>query len=213
MAEIPNIAEKLDVISFHDYSPDRAAIRDTIGQAKAFGKHYDKPILCTEMGCVARSNPYDVCIELYDQLDVGFVIWDLVIGQSMWKDIHGVIYPDGSVRDPSIAAALLGFFRNRSSSAITTFVNKENHSIKVIAGAKTLLSEEANPYDAQEYIDRLLICAETIANQLESGELTPLHLPPSSRVLALQNNCTEIPPAKALLQEMCVTLMKSANVI
>ena len=213
VAEIPHIAEKLDVISFHDYSQNRAAIKDTIGQAVAFGEKYGKPILCTEMGCLARSNPYDVCIELYDQHGVGFVIWDFVISQSMWKDIHGVVYPDGTVRDPSTAAALMGFFRNRSSSAVDAYINKENHSIKIIAEAKALLCEEANPYDAQAYIDRVLVCAETIANQLECGQLVPMSQLPSSKVLALQTSCTDIPPAKALLHELCETLMKATHVM
>jgi len=213
VAEIPHIADKLDVISFHDYSQNRAAIRNTIDEAVAFGEKYGKPIVCTEMGCIARSNPYDVCIELYDQLEVGFVIWDLVISQSMWKDIHGVVYPDGTVRDPSIAAALMGFFRNRSSSAISSYVNKENLSIKIIVEAKALLCEQANPYDGQEYIDRVLVCAEIIANQLEGGELVAMFQPPSSKVLTMQASCTEIPPAKALLHELCETLMKATHVI
>ena len=213
ISEVPKIADKIDFISFHDYSSTRSGIRGTVNQAREYGEKYDKPLVCTELGCLARSNPYDMCIELYNELGVGFVIWELMIGCNMFPDIHGVVYPDGTVRDPSIAAALMGFFRNRSSSAIAPFVNKENNSIKVIAEAKALLSEEDNPYDGQEYIDRLLTCAEIIANQLEAGELVPMNQPPSSRVLVMQSSCTEIPPAKALLQELCEILMKAAHVI
>lgn len=211
--EIPLLAEKLDVISFHDYSPDRMAITTTVEQVKDYGKHYGKPILCTELGCLARSNPYDMCIERYTALGVGFVIWELMIGRSMWHDIHGVVYPDGTVRDPSIAAALLGFFRNRSVTAVPPYVDKENHSIKVIAQAKTLLNEEANPYGCEEYVDRVLLCAETIANQLEAGELVPMYSPPSSRVLVMQAGDTDISRAKALLHELCTSLMATTSVI
>ena len=213
VAEIPRIVDKLDFISFHDYSPSRSAIRETVRQAQEYGEQYGKPILCTEMGCLARSNPYDMCIELYRELGVGFVIWELMIGCSMFPDIHGVVYGDGTVRDPSIAAALLGFYRNRSASAITSFVNKENHSTKVIVEAKSLLSEEVNPYDPQEYIDRLLLCAETIANELEAGELVPMMSLPSSKVLAMQKDCKEIPPAKAVLKELCELLMNATHIL
>jgi hypothetical protein len=211
--EIPLIAERVDFISFHDYSSTRAAISQTIAQASAYGDHYSKPILCTEMGCLARGNPYDMCIQAYSEHKVGFIIWELMIGKNMFPDIHGVVYPDGSVRDPSIAAALIGFFRHRGVSAIAPFINKENNSTKIIINAKALLCEEANPYDGQEYIDRLLICAEVVANHLECGELVPMCHPPSAKVIQMQSSCNDIPSAKALLHGLCEALMKVTHVM
>jgi hypothetical protein len=40
------------------------------------------------------------------------LIWELMITRQ-WGTVHGVLYADGTVRDPSIVAALPGFFRNR----------------------------------------------------------------------------------------------------
>ncbi len=64
----------------------------------------------TETGCVARANPYDVTLEEHMKGKMGWYMWELMITKR-WGNVHGVFYPDGTVRDPSIAAAMLpGFF-------------------------------------------------------------------------------------------------------
>lgn len=214
-SEIVELADKVDVITFHDYSKTRNEIKDKIKFAKGIAEEKGKQLLCTEMCCTARSNPYDVAISVFEEENVGFVIWELMIGQAMWKDIHGVVYPDGTVRDPSIAAALLGFFRNRNpETMIPTYTDKEHHSTKIIAEAKQLLIEEFSPYgDTPEYIGRVLACAEAIANQLECGELVPMFDMPSVRILELQKNCTSIPEAKKALRELLEIIMKAVNIV
>jgi hypothetical protein len=71
----------------------------------------------TETGCIARANPYDVTLEEHSKAHVGWYIWELMITKR-WGDVHGVFYPDGTVRDPAIPAAMFGLFRNRSDNAI-----------------------------------------------------------------------------------------------
>jgi hypothetical protein len=44
-----------------------------------------------------------------------------------WGTVRGVFYPDGTVRDPSIPAALLGFFRNRGKGVVEEVPDRENH--------------------------------------------------------------------------------------
>ncbi|MGF1756421.1 hypothetical protein L4D76_00365 [Photobacterium sagamiensis] len=213
-SEIEKMADKVDIITFHDYSPTRAKIKEKIALARKIAESKGKEFFCTEMCCTARSNPYDAVIGVFEEENVGFVIWELMIGSAMWKDIHGVVYPDGTVRDPSIAAALLGFFRNRNpETIIPTYTDKEHHSTKVIVEAKTLLREEFSPYgDYKEYIGRVLSCAETIANQLECAEAVPMNELPSVHILEMQKNCESIPEAKKALRELLEIIMKVVSI-
>ena len=61
-----------------------------------------KPLVNSEIGCIARANPYDVALQEHMQAHVGWYIWELMITGN-WGTVHGVFYPDGTVRDPSIA--------------------------------------------------------------------------------------------------------------
>lgn len=106
-------AELVDVIVFHDYCPTRKRMRDTLEYAKQMSEKYGKPVLDNEMCCIGRANPYDMSIELHDEYGVGWYLFELMIGKDMWSRVHGVVYPDGTVRDPSIVSAIYGFFRNR----------------------------------------------------------------------------------------------------
>lgn len=213
VAEVPIVAEKMDIISFHDYSETRGEIRGNIKKMKEFSEQYKKPLLCSETGCLARSNPYDVTLQIFNEEKIGYVMWELMIGKSMWRDIHGVVYPDGSLRDPSVVAALHGFFRNRTQEVIPTNVNKEGTAKKAIDKAKALLNENVPPFNNQEYIDRALMCAESIANQLECCELIPMSDLPSTKVLLLQEKGCTVVEAQKVLFELCNHLRKASNII
>lgn len=102
-----------------------------------------------------------------------------MIGSSMWRDIHGVVYPDGTVRDPSIVAAIRGFFRRRSGEIIPPNVDKEGEATRTLNLARAWLERET-----ADFAEGLQIL-ERLANQLEAGELVPLRGLPSVRVLAL----------------------------
>ena len=119
------LADAVDVLSFHDYLQTRAAIRGDIARAKTFAAGVGKPVINTEIGCVARANPYDVTLEEHMQAGVGWYIWELMITKR-WGNVHGVFYPDGTVRDPSIPAAMFGMFRNRSENLVLENPDREN---------------------------------------------------------------------------------------
>ncbi|MFN8452847.1 MAG: cellulase family glycosylhydrolase, partial [Anaerolineae bacterium] len=61
--DIAQVGQHVDVITCHDYLPTRAAIRAHIRQILDFCEAYRKPALLSEIGCLARSNPYDVTLE------------------------------------------------------------------------------------------------------------------------------------------------------
>src|ERR1041385_8201773 len=120
----------------------------------------------TEIGCIARANPYDVALEEHMRAHVGWYIWELMITKR-WGDVHGVFYPDGTVRDPAIPAAMFGLFRNRSDSALPENVNRENWVNTDVEKAQTWLDSPGGDWksglDAAERLAHLLEAAQLVA--------------------------------------------------
>ncbi len=181
------LADAVDVLSFHDYLATRAAISNDIVRAKAFAAQAGKQVMNTEIGCIARANPYDVTLEEHMRAHVGWYIWELMITKR-WSDVHGVFYPDGTVRDPVIPAAMFGLFRNRSTNALLENVNRENWVDTDIAKAKAWLDNPAG--DWKEGLD----AAEKLANLLEAAQLIAMREPPTRTIKLLRQGAPN-PPA------------------
>ena len=179
VATLAQVEAHVDVLSYHDYLPTRAAIRAQIDDGLRVAEANQKPIFISELACLARANPYDVTLEICQEAGIGWYLWELMIGKSRWRDIHGVVYPDGTVRDPSIVAAIQGFFRRRGPDMIPPAVDKEGAATRVLGQAEEWLGTPDVDY-AQG-----VILLETIANLLEAGEHVPMRDPPSARALAL----------------------------
>jgi len=192
---LEEIGADVDVLSFHDYRPDRAAIRAHIDESARFALKFQKPVFISELGCLARANPYDVTLEICRETGMGWYLWELMIGASCWRDINGVVYPDGTVRDPSIVAAIRGFFRKRTGERIAPNIGKEGAATRALSQAREWLGA-ANADYAQG-----LAILEQIANLLEAGEIVPMNDPPSIKVLGLGN---ESPANRAQLCRLLV---------
>jgi hypothetical protein len=166
------LADAVDMLSFHDYLPTRAAISNDIARAKAFAAKSGKQVMDTETGCIARANPYDVTLEEHMSAHVGWYVWELMITKR-WGDVHGVFYPDGTIRDSSIPAAMFGLFRNRTTTAISENVNRENWVNTDIQVAQGWLDNPAGSWNDG------LNAAEKLANLLEAAQLIAMREPPS----------------------------------
>ncbi len=187
------LADYVDVLQFHDYMQTREKIRDTINRAKVFAAKANKPLINGEIGCIARANPYDVTLQEHMNAKVGWYIWELMIVRQGWGTVHGVFYEDGSVRDPSIAAALMGFFRKRTSDILPADPDKEGWVTKVIDQGNKWMKDPAGTWK-----DGLDI-AETAANLLEAGELTAMRIPPTWEVGMLRNGEVDQKALKELI--------------
>ncbi len=185
-----------DVLSYHDYASTRAGIRHNIATALACARKVDKPLLCTEIGCTGRANPYDIAIEEYAKARVGFYAWELMVVPGGWGDIHGIFYPDGTVRDPSIAAAMLGIFRNRSSDIVLEWPDREGWVTRTVAAATKWLDDPNAPYD-----DGLRI-AEEAAHLLEANQLVPMREPPTRGVALLREGAQNPGALRVLLTKL-----------
>jgi len=187
-------SDLVDVLCFHDYGSTRQQIDANIERAKAYAAKAGKPVMNTEMGCVARSNPYDVTLEEYMKARMGWYIWELMI-TGQWGTVHGVLYADGTVRDPSIVAALIGFFRNRGSDVVEEVPDREGRvTAAVVANTKWLADTNAG-------WEQGLDLAERSANLLEAAQLIAMHDLPTRQVDLLRKGHPDMRTLRALVQK------------
>ncbi len=188
-------ADLVDVLSFHNYTSTRASVEDDYKTAEAIGKKYGKPILNTETACIARANPYDEVIQIAEQHKVGWYVFNLIIG-GYWGELHGIFYPDGTVRAPSIVAAIMGFYRNRDLNTIVRAVpNREGQAEKAVEEIQAALNEDKGTFGrppSEESMDKILEAAEYAANLLEAAQMVPMNVPPTAKILYWRN----MPPDK-----------------
>lgn len=187
------MGDVVDVLSFHDYSPTRARIRANIAKAKQYAAKTGKPLVNSEIGCIARANPYDVALQEHMQAHVGWYIWELMITGN-WGTVHGVFYPDGTVRDPSIVAALLGMFRNRGKNPVEEAPDRENHLTDAVTKNKKWLADPNADWESG------LDLAEVSANLLEAGQLVAMHDLPTRQVELLRSGVPDIPVLRSMLE-------------
>jgi hypothetical protein len=193
----PNMIEMgdaVDVLSFHNYLETRSKIRADIAQAKAYAAKVGKPLINTEIACIARANPYDVAIQEHMDAHVGWYIWELMI-TGQWGTVHGVFYPDGTVRDPSIVAALMGMFRNRGEKIIEDVPDRENHLTEAVTNNKKWLADPNADWNAG------LDLAETSVNLLEASQMIAMHDLPSRKVMLMRNGAPDMPALRAMLEK------------
>lgn len=178
-------ADLVDVISFHDYLQTRAEITASYELAKSIADKYGKQMINSETGCIGRSNPYDLALQIAGEYNVGWYLFELMIG-GYWGDIHGIFYPDGTVRDPSIVAACLGIFRNRDlSTSVPEYPDKEGHVTAAIRLVEEAFSESKESFrSTRASTDAILEAAERCANLLEASQMVPMHDMPSAKIAA-----------------------------
>ena len=187
------LADYVDVLQFHDYMQTREEIRDTINRAKEFAAKVKKPLINGEIGCIARANPYDITLQEHMNAKVGWYIWELMIVREGWGTVHGVFYEDGSVRDPSIAAAIMGFFRKRTADILPSVPDQEGWITRVTDRADQWLKDPEGTWK-----DGLEI-AETAAHLLEAGELTAMRITPTWEVERLREGEINLNALKELI--------------
>jgi hypothetical protein len=180
----------VDVFSFHDYSETRERIETNYVLAESLAKQHKKPLINTEMACVCRANPYDVALETAERHKVGWYVFQLMVTPGGWGDVHGLVYADGTIRDPSIIAAIYGWQRNRD---LTTMIkenpNREGQVQKALDQLKASLGSGSRGRSgrgggpvAQLNTDAVLEAAEYCANLLEAAQMVPMREPPSAKI-------------------------------
>lgn len=185
--DVEPTVEDVDVISFHDYFSTHKMIRSTYEYVKSLSEKYHKPMINSELACLGRANPYDLALEICEEYHTGWYIFELMIG-GYWGDIHGIFYPDGTIRDGSIIAAIMGFHRNRTETAIKPNANKEGYAERGIEMLREALSEKTEVFRSERKpVEEILEACEFCANLLEGCEMVPMYDPPTARIHRLRN--------------------------
>jgi hypothetical protein len=193
------MGEAQDVLSFHNYLPTRAAIRADIAKAKAYAAKVNKPLINTEIGCIARANPYDVTLEEHMKAHVGWYIWELMVTHQ-WGTVHGVFHPDGTIRDPAIVAALFGMFRNRAEDVMPAAPDREGAVTRAVTNNKKWLADADAGWEAG------LDLAEISANLLEAGQLIAMYDPPTRTVDLLRKGAPNMAALRAAIEKYTAIL-------
>ena len=175
-------SEWVDVISFHDYLESESRIENTYSEAEKISEKYGKPLINSELSCIGRANPYELSIKIAREHKVGFYVFELMI-RGYWGDIHGIFYPDGTVRDPSIVSSMLGFYRKYTQDRIKPNPNKEGKATAALQRLSRAMNDSAEVFrHKQSSSDAILEAAEWIINLLESSEMVPMYDPPSVKL-------------------------------
>ena len=193
----------VDVLSYHDYSQTRAQIVADIQRGQKFSASVHKPLINTEMACVGRANPYDIEIEEHDKAHMGWFIWELMIAH-YWGNVHGIFYPDGTIRDPSIVAAVMGFFRNRGPDVVLEETDREGITSGLLDDARKWLADPHPDYFAG------LVLAESEANTLEAGQLVGMRELPTRKVDLLRAGPQNIAALRQLIAQFSRQLAPNA---
>ena len=214
--DMESSADLVDVLSYHDYSTTLKGVTDAAELALSVGKKYGKPVINNETCCIARANPYDTVIQKMNELHIPWYVFNLMI-EGYWNDVHGIFYEDGTVRDPAIAAAIVGCFRNRDLNALVPEKpNREQQAAKSVQRAAELLAD--NNKDVFAYgglnVNDLLDVCEEMANLLEAGQLVPMQIPPTARIAAWrkQEHPNEL-EVKTFTYELAKTLKDACQLL
>lgn len=206
----------VDVLSFHDYLETEQVIEASYQLADSVSKVYGKPLVNSELGCIGRSNPYDLALRKAYEHNVGWYMFELMIG-GYWGDIHGIFYPDGTIRDPGIVTSVMGIFRNRDlKTSIKENPNKEGYVTRAIRQLEDAMSDEAEVFKYRKASsDEILEAAELCANLLEGSQMVPMYELPTAKIRYWRNQKPNERDEQAIRQyayELAQTLKKYCQI-
>lgn len=190
---LDSTADLVDVIAFHDYLTTRKDIRQVYEYAgKCAAAQGGKPVINNETGCIGRANPYDVELQFCEEFHYGYYIFNLVI-EGFWAPLHGIIYPDGTIRDPSVVAAMFGFYRNRGKGRVLPQGNREEYATAAVERVKKALAVDKQSLFTkfEASTDEILEAAEVCVNILECCEIVPMDDLLSARLFELKDRQEE----------------------
>jgi hypothetical protein len=214
--DVTMAADLVDVISFHDYLETRKRVDNSYVEVEKVAKQFNKPIINSELGCVGRANPVDMALEICEKHKAGWYVFELLV-QGYWGDVHGLVYPDGTIRDPSIIAAIYGFHINRDlKTAVKTNPNKEGYANKGIKMIEDVLKQETKVFQNKKTsTDDILEACEYCANLLEAGEMVPMNESPTAKILAwraMAEKERDVDAIRTFAYELGLTLKKKCTI-
>jgi hypothetical protein len=99
-------AEHVDFLSVHSYAAHPDDFKKDLDLARHYGKASGKPVVVTECGNPGAGQKYEMVFDVLAKEKLGFYFWELMIGKIQFNAMAGLIYPDGTTREPSAVEAL-----------------------------------------------------------------------------------------------------------
>jgi hypothetical protein len=101
---LPMTADRVDFLSVHSYAADPEDFRKDLDLARHYGRASGKPVIVTECGNPGAGQKYEMVFDVLAKERMGFYFWELMIGKIQFRNMAGLIYPDGTTREPWAAA-------------------------------------------------------------------------------------------------------------
>ena len=117
---LPKTADLVDVLSVHSYAATPEEFRADLDLARRFGRDAKKPVMVTECGNPGGGQSYEMALEVLAEEKIGFYVWELMIGKMQFREMAGLFYPDGTVRELGAVAALSGYRRKTDGVPLKT---------------------------------------------------------------------------------------------
>ena len=147
VVRLEQVAPHVDILSFHSYHDSWELGLEITELALSVARKHNKSVFNSETGCIARASAFDQTMEMATRNGIGFAVWELMISDCLdcadtrrWK--HGLLYTDGTTRDPAAIAAVRGIYLNRGDEVAlavpkTDVEHKPDHGLRQggLAGA------------------------------------------------------------------------------
>src|SRR5208282_2061661 len=150
----------------------------------------------------------DMAIQEHMNGHIGYYLFELNIASGRprsWADVHGIFYPDGTIRAPSIPMAVMGIFRNHGPEVVLERPDREGRVTRTLADARQWLADPNAGWQTG------LDVAEVAANLLESAQLVPLHVLPTREVELLRAGPEDRAAIRTLLEKDIAALQPYAR--
>jgi hypothetical protein len=127
----------VDVMSYHPYGifdKNRQIWTESVrGIARRYG---NKPILATEAGGPGLGQRYEECLASFERQQVGFYLFEAMVGTNRFRNITGFFYPDGSPREVAPIESFQALARRQGSTATGAFPAPSRQPPYQIAGIR-----------------------------------------------------------------------------
>ena len=132
---IPKTLDRVDFISVHSYEADPRNFLKDLDLARHYGRASGKPVVVTECGNPGAGQTYEMVFEVLEAKKLGFYFWELMIEKMQFREMAGLIYPDGTTRDFAAVAALKGQGFARKENGVPLKTPPDESALKAFLGA------------------------------------------------------------------------------
>jgi acyl-homoserine-lactone acylase len=93
-----DVIDLVDVLTCHSYATGVEAFRADVTRTRDQARASGKPWIVTECCNPAAGSTYEMVMPVLRELEIGHLVWQLIIGRDQFNAASGLVYPDGTVR-------------------------------------------------------------------------------------------------------------------